>query len=159
MQILKLWASIFKNKTALWELPNNLLGVFFASFYLIFCNAKLYSSKPVQLIRFQSNTNFGICLGRVILLAGSFNSVDFSHELGHLRQSILLGPFYLFFIGLPSLLRATYFYVFNVKPQQNYYYFYTEAWADYLGGIYHLRKHRLPHWKGYLKFTHQDKFV
>jgi hypothetical protein len=55
------------------------------------------------------------------------------HELGHTRQSLLLGPLYLLVVGVPSLLWAILKSrgFFRGKP---YSWMYTEKWADRLGG-------------------------
>jgi hypothetical protein len=62
---------------------------------------------------------------------------DLNHEYGHCRQSRVLGPFYLLIIGIPSfihaLARTLCWKLFHKK--WNYYKFYTEAWADKLGGV------------------------
>jgi hypothetical protein len=48
---------------------------------------------------------------------GGFGFTDWRHEFGHRFQSLLLGPFYLFVIGIPSA----------ISRQST---FYTERWAD-----------------------------
>lgn len=53
--------------------------------------------------------------------------------LGHAKQSRLLGPLYLIVIGLPSILWAGIHG--KVAPRKSYYWFYTERWADRLGGV------------------------
>ncbi len=57
------------------------------------------------------------------------------HEYGHTIQSLILGPLYLFVVGIPSCSWA------NLPPcvrrrrqrQISYYSFYTERWANALG--------------------------
>ena len=56
------------------------------------------------------------------------------HELGHCKQSQILGWFYLLVIGLPSVLHA-WLYRRDPSDPDGYYRFYTEAWADRLAGI------------------------
>ena len=77
----------------------------------------------------------GISLGRYVFLswgqAGDRSTVF--HELGHCRQSRMLGPLYLIVIGLPSLLWA--WLGDRIAPDKSYYWFYTEKWADRLGGV------------------------
>jgi hypothetical protein len=55
------------------------------------------------------------------------------HELGHCRQSQILGWLYLPVIGLPSLLWAAWW---NEGRKRSYYSFYTERWADRLGNVH-----------------------
>ena len=56
------------------------------------------------------------------------------HEYGHCIQSIILGPFYLFFIGIPSLAWCNYprFRKLRKKGKYRYSSFYTEKWANHL---------------------------
>ncbi len=58
------------------------------------------------------------------------------HEYGHTIQSKILGPLYLFVIGLPSLIWAGLFDKYREKHNKSYYDFYTESWANKLGGAY-----------------------
>lgn len=57
------------------------------------------------------------------------------HEYGHTVQSKMLGPLYLFVIGLPSLIWAACFDKYREKNNISYYEFYTEKWADKLGEV------------------------
>lgn len=58
-----------------------------------------------------------------------------SHERGHTRQSYYLGWLWLPVIGIPSLVWAGCFRRYRKKHNVSYYSFYTEAWADRLGGV------------------------
>lgn len=58
------------------------------------------------------------------------------HEYGHSIQSKMLGPLYLFIIGLPSFLWAWLGDNYRAKHNRSYYDFYTESWANKLGGAY-----------------------
>lgn len=55
------------------------------------------------------------------------------HEIGHTKQSLYLGPLYLIVIGLPSIVWA--FIQSRWMKDCDYYSFYTEKWANRLGGI------------------------
>ena len=57
------------------------------------------------------------------------------HERGHTKQSYILGWLFLFVIGLPSIIWAGCFKNYRIKHGVDYYSFYTEKWADRLGGI------------------------
>lgn len=54
------------------------------------------------------------------------------HENGHAIQNIILGPLFLFVIGIPSIVHAALHS--KVCKDANYYHFYTEQWASRLGG-------------------------
>lgn len=69
-------------------------------------------------------------------LTGSKYQMNYiRHEYGHTVQSRKLGPLYLLIIGLPSLIWAGCFEGWRKKHKVSYYSFYTEAWADRLGGV------------------------
>ena len=55
------------------------------------------------------------------------------HESGHVKQSKILGPLYLLVIGLPSIIHAALHHYVCKNP--DYYHFYTERWANKLGGV------------------------
>lgn len=54
------------------------------------------------------------------------------HELGHTKQSKYLGPLYLMVIGLPSILWVGARRVSRRLRGIDYYWFYTERWAERL---------------------------
>ena len=57
------------------------------------------------------------------------------HEYGHTIQSMILGPLYLIFMGIPSTLWGFLPYYNKKRKSQNlsYFSFFTERWANYLG--------------------------
>ncbi len=115
----------------LWQLPQNLVGLLLVHILkpedsYTFNRARLY---------YATRMRGGISLGRYIIVAASVK--DYTgrtewHEYGHSRQSMFLGPLYLLVVGLPSLLWAA---VWQPGHGSSYYDFYTEAWADKLGGV------------------------
>ena len=76
-------------------------------------------------------------LGEYIFLDPSnwYDEDTLKHERGHTRQSYILGWFYLLIIGLPSLVWCVCFAGFRKKHNISYRSFYTEKWADQLGGV------------------------
>ena len=68
-----------------------------------------------------------ISLGNFVLL-GSGSYTTCAHELGHVKDSHLFGPLYLFIIGLHSIVWAG----FNIykKKGVSYYSLYTESRAN-----------------------------
>ena len=80
----------------------------------------------------------GISLGMFIFtptIAGKEEKNLLVHEYGHTFQSLMLGPFYCFVIGIPSIIwcRSKRFQQLREKKGISYYSFYTEKWADWLG--------------------------
>ena len=57
------------------------------------------------------------------------------HEKGHTKQSYMLGWLYLPFAFLPSFIWAGCFGWYRKKHNVSYYDFWTEKWADKLGGV------------------------
>ncbi len=57
------------------------------------------------------------------------------HEYGHAVQSLMLGPLYLFAVGIPSATWASLPPLRRMRQKRrvSYYSFYTERWADRLG--------------------------
>ncbi len=87
-----------------------------------------YFNKEVHLIK---GFNKGFSLGKHVFIDLNYNPITTQHELGHSKQSQILGPLYLIIIGLPSLIHA---YLYKGLPK-DYYNFYTEKWANKLMGI------------------------
>lgn len=127
----------------LWQLPQNLLGLFLVhftdarkSFYVLNKNTvKYYKAKK------HAKTWGGVSLGNYIVVSYGNTSVStILHEAGHQKQSRYLGIFYLLIIGLPSLIGNLWDRVFhkhwnNQKRIDWYYSQPWEAWADKLGGV------------------------
>jgi hypothetical protein len=110
----------------LWQLPQCLVGLIMLPFL-----------GKLRLIRYENycwifegeKMSGGISLGCFIFLSkySAKKETTILHELGHVKQSHILGPIYLFIIGIPSILWAT----FGDKDKC-YYSFYTEKGANYL---------------------------
>lgn len=78
----------------------------------------------------------GLSLGPWIFVHPGATIKTLQHEYGHSIQSFILGPFYLFVVGLPSLVWASRIgRNWRLKTDVDYYYFWTEHWADKLQGI------------------------
>ena len=110
----------------LWQLPQNILGEILSLYYK---GGKGRKYRGVRL-HFSDTIPGGISLGRHIILNESYRHDDVGkrHEWGHTRQSLMLGWLYLIVVGLPSIIWAS-------RRRHNYYSFWTERWADSLGGV------------------------
>lgn len=112
-----------------WQLPQNIIGLFM----LLLMLPENSISLPGVKVFYSKRMRGGISLGNYIIVrTGNENDNTLKHEWGHSRQSRLFGPLYLLVIGIPSLLWAAFF---NEKSKGSYYDFYTEKWADKLGGV------------------------
>lgn len=78
-----------------------------------------------------------VSLGEYIFLCPSHwhDKETLQHENGHRIQSRKLGWLYLFVIGIPSIIWASCFEGYRKKHDIDYYDFYTERWANNLGGV------------------------
>ena len=113
-----------------WRFPQNLLGnivrkITKAECYRHYKDATVYSWKLGN----------GLSLDRYIFVPQGANEEYIKHEYGHTTQSKYLGWVYLLVIGLPSLIWAGCFKSYRKKHNISYYTFYTEKWADKLGGV------------------------
>ena len=81
--------------------------------------------------------NGSVSLGEYIFLCPAHKqSFDIKkHELGHRKQSLMLGWLYLIVIGLPSFIWANCFKKYREKHKIDYYSFYSERWANKLGRV------------------------
>lgn len=126
-----MWKLLFNLLAYIWQLPQNIVGLVVRMFYKE-GNTLIYKDRTIRVCKTFPG---GISLGNNVIIkrfpydTRTWNVVK--HEWGHTRQSLYLGPVYLLVIGLPSLIWAA---VYN-GPEEGYYKFYTERWADELGGV------------------------
>lgn len=113
----------------IWQLPQNLLGLL-----LLFLVPGRFNETQGITFYHAPKMPGSISLGEYIFVK-TFDLNLIRHEYGHSLQSRLLGWLYLPVIGVPSFLWAI-AYGWVVAPTINgYYRFYTERWADSLGGV------------------------
>ena len=112
----------------IWQLPQNICGVV----YKLFCRPS-YKQNIDGVRVYETNSKQGsVSLGNYVFITQRSRDKVFTlkHELGHTIQSKMLGPLYLLVIGLPSVCWLLYRRQFC--RHINYYWFYTEAWANKL---------------------------
>lgn len=128
----------------IWQLPQNICGAalwLVVRFFLGGVSRSYTLDGGVRcyyVLRFRG----GVSLGRFIFLhdypmhlaVGARQRTAEKHEFGHTKQSLYLGWLYLLVIGLPSIIHAA-FYKYDPADRNGYYRFYTEKWADKLGGV------------------------
>lgn len=119
-----------------WCLPQTLLG------HIILLFSKRLRKEEYKLATVHRiENNFGISAGKhIILSASAYGQKDVRHEYGHVLQNLILGPLYLFVIGIPSITmnimsRFSYLYGKGIFAE-NYYNRWPESWADKLGKVY-----------------------
>ena len=120
----------------LWQLPQNLMGLLLLALFRTLDDECLEITKNGVLICFSDKMRGGVSLGKYIFLGETVRhqNKDIQHEYGHCRQSMRLGWLYLPIIGLPSIIHAC-LYKYEPSNPDGYYNFWTEAWADRLGGV------------------------
>lgn len=122
-----------------WQLPQNIAGLAVWMYY----ERKAHGKSSRQLIRgvrylrtFSLASGKAVALGEYVVVNwfASHDTVD--HEFGHVRQSRMLGPLYLPLVGFQSLCHAAVHYdLCGKKKDKLYTHFWTERWADRLGGV------------------------
>ena len=125
----KVLGSVVKVLLWVWQLPQHLCAL-------------VYMNRPFDRIdtpirHYERHGWFGegsVTLGEYIFTNKWASVALLRHEYGHVVQSRMLGPLYLVVIGIPSIIHAAvHKKVCKGKP---YNHFYTENWADRLGGKY-----------------------
>lgn len=125
-----------------WCLPQTLAALIYKKIVKI---NFVYEEDGITIYEKTPESKMGsVSLGDSIFLHIShWNDEDvIAHEMGHCKQSDILGPLYLLVIGLPSFIWCTVIYPFMfvvLKKDVSYYSFYTEKWADKLGGVNRVR--------------------
>ena len=119
---------------SIWQLPQLFIGLLLFAWYrssIVECTQREYAT-----IFSATRMKGGISLGQIIICSISVynRENDKNHEYGHSKQSLILGPLYLFVVAIPSLIWAI-CYKNNPNDKNGYYKFYTEKWADKLGNV------------------------
>ena len=128
---------LYRLLQCLWGAPQTILGLLE---YIRHYKEPHYIYHGAVVTECQSNLN--ISLGLFVFITAEKDNVKtvrlkkiLAHEYGHTIQSLLLGPLYLFVIGIPSWLWCNLPYFRKMRKERNisYHSFYTEKWADRLG--------------------------
>ena len=114
----------------IWQLPQHIVGLLI----LLFIKGEAKHKFNGITYYFYDPFPGGISLGNYMILGSQF-SQTIKHEYGHTLQSIMLGPLYLFVIGIPSIIWAGLYGSVIKETHNGYYKFYTEKWADKLGKV------------------------
>lgn len=118
----------------IWQLPQNILGLALES--MIYWGISKEVKEGDVRYMYTPLLPSSVCLGSYIYLTIGAGPNTRKHEYGHYIQSLILGPLYLFIIGIPSLLHNIVHTVCEkVNIKWDYYSFYTEKWANKLGKV------------------------
>lgn len=113
----------------LWQMPQAILGLFVFLFV-----KKIDVDIDEHYIFVWTTKNWGLSLFPFIFANRKAPDNTLLHEKGHACQSAYFGPFYLFVIGLPSIIRAI-LWTIQKRDPEGYYRGFPENWADKLGGV------------------------
>lgn len=124
---------ILKILLFIWQLPQNLCGLLVIPF-LFPVEGIRKNRNGVMFWKVKKMSGAGLSLGQFVFIESFYDLSTIRHEYGHAVQSILLGPLYLFVIGIPSLIH---FWVWDEdRSEKPYTAFFTERWAEKLGAKY-----------------------
>ena len=115
-----------------WGLPQTLIGFILFLIVNISGFGKVLKYENGVIYTLWNSNQGSISLGLFVFVTDDEAEL-IAHETGHTVQSLLLGPLYLFIIGLPSILWAG--FIFDRTTDKTYYDFYTEAWANKIAGL------------------------
>ena len=124
----------------IFEFPQNIIG--YSVFKILTRKQKrpYYRYRDAYVLHVKGHWG-AISLSRYIFADDHYyQSNMIKHEYGHTIQSKLLMPFYLPLVGIPSLLWNRLFKGYRSRKNKSYYSFYTESWANRLGG-YQVKRH------------------
>ena len=119
-----------------WCLPQNILGLVLFSKYKGQKRERFFDT----MLTYHDGSWGGVSLGMFIFVAGNRDEDWIRkakvHEYGHYLQSLILGPFYLLIIGIPSFIwcNAKKYKDLRKNTGKSYFKFFPERWANHLGG-------------------------
>lgn len=128
----------------IWQLPQNIVALVMMPFL---GKLRLVSYKNYNYCFEGEKMTGAISLGSFCFASKSSAKRDttIAHEQdGHVKQSHLLGPLYLLVIGIVSITWAA---VYKKLGFKNYYWIYTESWANKLAGLETYSKYYLLRFK------------
>lgn len=116
------------------EFPQNILGYTAFKMLTKIKQRPYYRYRDAYVVHVQGHWG-AISLSRFIFADDTYyQSNMIKHEYGHTIQSKLLLIFYIPLVGIPSLLWNHLFKRYRSRHKVSYYSFYTESWANRLGG-------------------------
>lgn len=117
-----------------WGLLLTLLGYFLMLILLPFGKVRKYSY--TLYFEFNKKTEWGFSLGTVFFVGKYAGKSMKDHEFGHTVQNAILGPFMIFLVAIPSVIRfwyRNYLYSHGKLPKTGYDSIWFEGSASYIG--------------------------
>ncbi|MDO4938817.1 MAG: hypothetical protein Q4E54_02510 [Lachnospiraceae bacterium] len=116
-----------------WGIPQNLAGLFVYLF-----QKHEYQGRPYRMASVTYwNHRDSLSLGMFLFIGKHRGLRTIKHEYGHSIQSIILGPFYLIVVGIPSILWCHLPGLSKKwkRGEVSYFSRFPENWADRLGEV------------------------
>jgi len=115
----------------IWQILQNLIGIGFWVYFKLRGDLETIVKNKYSKVYRSKYMSGGISLGCFAFVSDYLAKREtvIAHEQGHFVQSKILGCLYLFVIGLPSLLNASFDFT------ECYYSWYTESWANFAAGL------------------------
>lgn len=134
MRIIRLF--IYYSLQMTWGILQNVLGLF-VWLYVLATGPKEKRHFFYGALVTRWNSKASMSLGMFLFL-GTDDERVIVHEYGHSIQSLILGPFYLPIIGIPSFIWANSPHYIRNRKRGRYKYtsFYPEKWANHLGRLF-----------------------
>lgn len=134
MRIIRLF--IYYSLQMTWGILQNVLGLF-VWLYVLATGPKEKRHFFYGALVTRWNLKASMSLGMFLFL-GTDDERVIVHEYGHSIQSLILGPFYLPIIGIPSFIWANSPHYIRNRKRGRYKYtsFYPEKWANHLGRLF-----------------------
>ena len=120
----------------IWQFIQNTLGIIYKGYLKDNIITRVdYSATDYEC--YLTRNGGGVTLGRYIFVNQNYTDLSnvILHEIGHTKQSRILGPLYLIIIGIPSISWAGLRRLIPALKKINYYWFYTESIANKLMGL------------------------
>lgn len=118
----------------LFEFPQNIIGYLGFIYYTQRQKAPYYRYREAYVVHVKGRWG-AVSLSRYIFADDVYyQSQMIRHEYGHTLQSKLLFILYLPIVGIPSFLWNRLFKKYRIRNNKSYYAFFTESWANRLGG-------------------------
>ena len=134
MRIIRLF--IYYSLQMTWGILQNVLGLF-VWLYVLLTGPKEKRHFFYGALVTRWNSKASMSLGMFLFL-GTDDERVIVHEYVHSIQSLILGPFYLPVIGIPSFIWANSPHYIRNRKRGRYKYtsFYPEKWANHLGRLF-----------------------
>jgi hypothetical protein len=99
-----------------WGLPSTLLGFIILLCVLPFGKVHIFHGYSCLYFKFNKHLGYGFSIGTVIFVGNDYSNSLLLHEFGHTVQNALFGPFTLFLVSIPSVIR---YHIFEYYYKHN----------------------------------------